>query len=314
MKNTNEQLDFYIGVDVSKSTLDLFIHPLDQHFSIPNKHSEINKIVRVLAQCQPKQVVVEATGRYEHEFVYACDRENLPIVVVNPLQVRRFAQALGVFAKTDKIDAQLIARYAETIKPRIKPIPDQKSRLIKDLLVRRSELIEMQTMEKNRLKILPAAIKPSILVVLETLADQIKIITSQLDQLILESKEWREKLALLTSVPGVGNVMAYTLISDLPELGKANRKEIAALVGVAPITRESGNWKGNRYIHGGRARVRTVMFMAMLSTIQCNPVIKAHYEHLKAAGKKPKVAIIACVRKLIVMLNTMVKNNEPWRA
>jgi len=138
--------------------------------------------------------------------------------------------------------------------------------------------------------------------------------TSNLDQLIMESKEWREKVALLTSVPGVGNVMAYTLISDLPELGKVNRKEVAALVGVAPITRESGNWKGNRYIHGGRARVRTVMYMAMLSTIQCNPVTKAYYEHLKAAGKKPKVAIIACIRKLIVMLNTMVKNNEPWRA
>ena len=314
MNNSNEQLDFYIGVDVVKSTLDLFIHPLDQHFTIPNQPTEINKIVRVLAQCDPKRIAVEATGRYEHEFVFACDRSKLPIVVVNSLQVRRFSQVLGIFAKTDKIDAQLIARYAETINPRLKPIPDQKSRLIKDLLVRRSELIEMQTMEKNRLKILPAAIKPSILAVLEVLSEQIKAMTSNLDQLIMESKEWREKVALLTSVPGVGNVMAYTLISDLPELGKVNRKEVAALVGVAPITRESGNWKGNRYIHGGRARVRTVMYMAMLSTIQCNPDIKAFYEHLKAAGKKPKVAIIACIRKLIVMLNTMVKNNEPWRA
>lgn len=171
MNNTTEQLDFYVGVDVSKSKLDLFLHPLDQHITIANQPNDITKIIRVLSQCMPKLIVVEATGRYEHEFVYACDRENLPIVVVNPLQVRRFAQALGVMAKTDKIDAQLIAHYAQTIKPRIKPIPDHKSRLIKDLLVRRAELIEMQTMEKNRMKILPATIKPSILAVLETLAE-----------------------------------------------------------------------------------------------------------------------------------------------
>lgn len=272
MKNTSEQLDFYIGVDVSNSTHDLFIHPLDQQFTIPDEPAEIKKSSGFLLSASPNMLLSkpqDGTNTNSSTPVIAKIYLLLWSILCRfaGLQVCRFAQVLGVFAKTNKIDAQLFARYAEIIKPRIKPIPNQKFRLIKDLLVRRSELIEMQTMEKNRLKILPAAIKPSILVVLDTLADQIKIITSQLDRLIMESKERREKLALLTSEPGVGNVMAYTLISDLPELGKANRKEIAALVGVAPITRESGNWKGNRYIHGGRARVRTVMFMAILSTI-----------------------------------------------
>ncbi|MBR9828928.1 MAG: IS110 family transposase [Oceanospirillales bacterium] len=310
--NTESQIEINVGVDVSKSTLDIVLHPLDLHFQIPNDEAHIQKIVPILKSQNVTRIVTEATGRHEHAFVFACDQANLPIVVVNPVNIRRYAQAIGVLAKTDKLDASVIARFAATIQPDIKPIPDKQSRLIKDLLIRRSQLLEMQTMEKNRLQILPKALHRSIKALLRSLETQIKTITKQIDEAVMQVKHWRTKAEILTSVPGVGKVLAYTLLSELPELGKLNRKEIAALVGVAPMNRESGTWNGKRRIRGGRHRIRTVMFMAMLSSIQCNPVFKRFYEHLKAQGKLPKVAIIACMRKLIVVLNTMLKNETRW--
>jgi transposase len=310
--NTESQISINVGVDVGKSKLDIVLHPLDLHFQIPNDEESILKVVHVLKKRNIERIVVEATGRHEHAFVFACDQANLPIVVVNPISIRRYAQAIGVLAKTDKIDASVIARFAATIQPEIKPIPDKQSRLIKDLLIRRSQLLEMQTMEKNRLQILPKALHRSIKTLLRSLETQIKTITKQIDEAVMQVKHWRTQTEILTSVPGVGKVLAYTLLSELPELGKLNRKEIAALVGVAPMNRESGTWNGKRRIRGGRHRIRTVMFMAMLSSIQCNPVFKRFYEHLKAQGKLPKVAIIACMRKLIVVLNTMLKNETRW--
>ncbi|WP_027855515.1 IS110 family transposase [Marinobacterium litorale] len=310
--NTESQIEINVGVDVGKTKLDIVLHPLDLHFQIPNDEEQILKTVQVLKTHNIKRIVVEATGRYEHAFVFACDQADLPIVVVNPISVRRYAQAIGVLAKTDRIDASVIARFAATIQPDIKPIPDKQSRLIKDLLIRRSQLLEMQTMEKNRLQILPKALHRSINGLLKSLKTQIDAITRQIDETVIQVKHWRTKTEILTSVPGVGKVLAYTLLSELPELGKLNRKEIAALVGVAPMNRESGSYNGKRRIRGGRHRIRTVMFMAMLSSIQCNPVFKRFYEHLKAQGKLPKVAIIACMRKLIVVLNTLLKNEERW--
>ncbi len=310
--HTESQIKINVGVDVGKSKLDIVLHPLDLHFQIPNDEESILKVVHVLKKRNIERIVVEATGRYEHAFVFACDQANLPIVVVNPISIRRYAQAIGVLAKTDKIDASVIARFAATIQPEIKPIPDKQSRLIKDLLIRRSQLLEMQTMEKNRLQILPKALHRSIKTLLRSLETQIKTITKQIDEAVMQVKHWRTKTEILTSVPGVGKVLAYTLLSELPELGKLNRKEIAALVGVAPMNHDSGSWNGKRRIRGGRHRIRTVMFMAMLSSIQCNPVFKRFYEHLKAQGKLPKVAIIACMRKLIVVLNTMLKNETRW--
>jgi len=310
--HTESQIQINVGVDVGKSKLDIVLHPLDLHFQISNDEQSILKVVHVLKKRNIERIVVEATGRHEHAFVFACDQANLPIVVVNPISIRRYAQAIGVLAKTDKIDASVIARFAATIQPDIKPIPDKQSRLIKDLLIRRSQLLEMQTMEKNRLQILPKALHRSIKTLLRSLQTQISTITKQIDEAVMQVKHWRTKTEILTSVPGVGKVLAYTLLSDLPELGKLNRKEIAALVGVAPMNRESGSWNGKRRIRGGRHRIRTVMFMAMLSSIQCNPVFKRFYEHLKAQGKLPKVAIIACMRKLIVVLNTMLKNETRW--
>ncbi|MCE9677765.1 IS110 family transposase [Shewanella sp. AS1] len=312
MNNYKNQTEINVGVDVGKSQLDIVLHPLDLHLSIPNNPEHIQKVIQVLKQHPVKRIVTEATGRYEHAFVFACDKANLPVVIVNPIKVRRFAQAIGVMAKTDKIDASVIAQFAAVIKPEIKQLPDEQSQIIKDLLIRRTQLLEMATMEKNRLQIMPKELHKSINTLLKSLNQQINKLTEKLDKLVAQVKEWRVKSEILTSVPGVGKVLSYTLLSEMPELGKLNRKEIAALVGVAPMNRESGSYKGKRRIRGGRHRIRTVMFMAMMSAIQCNPVFKRYYQRLKAAGKMPKVALIACMRKLIVILNTMLKSEELW--
>ena len=311
--NTENQSEISIGVDVGKANLDIAIYPLERHFRIPNTREAIQKFLPLLKELEVKRIVLEATGRYEHPFVFACDQEKLPVCVVNPLKVRRFAQALGIHAKTDKIDATLLARFAATIKPECKVIPDKQSRLIKDLLVRRAQLIEMSTMEKNRLQIMPKELHSSIKSMLKMLDKQLESLSDKIDQLISQNQEWRMKTEILTSVSGVGKILAYTLLCELPELGSLNSREIAALVGLAPFNKESGRMKGKRSIRGGRPRIRTIMFMAMMSSIQCNPVFKQKYEHLKAAGKLPKVALIACMRKLIVILNTMIKNQQQWQ-
>ncbi|WP_309045998.1 IS110 family transposase [Marinobacter sediminicola] len=313
MNTSKIQIPVNIGVDVGKANLDIALHPSGEFYSIPNSEAHIRRFVKILKGYSIERIVVEATGRHEHALVQACDQAGLPIIVVNPISVRRYAQAIGVLAKTDRIDAQIIAKYAATLKPEFKPIPDKTSQKIKDLLTRRGQLLEMSTMEKNRLQILPKALHRSIKSLLKMLQSQIETITKQIEQEVAKVDHWRIKSEILTSVPGVGKVLTYTLLSELPELGSLNRKEIAALVGVAPINRDSGKLNGKRRIRGGRHRIRTVMFMAMLSSIQCNPVFKRFYEHLKAQGKIPKVALIACMRKMIVVLNTMVKNQEPWR-
>jgi len=314
MNNTEIQTPVNVGVDVGKANLDIALHPSGQFYTIPNTEAHIRRFVRILKNYEIERIVVEASGRHEHALVQACDKAGLPIIIVNPISVRRYAQAIGVLAKTDRIDAQVIAQYAATLKPEFKPIPDKTSQKIKDLLVRRSQLLEMSTMEKNRLQILPKSLHRSIKSLLRMLQNQIETVTRQIEQEVAKVDQWRSKMEIMTSVPGVGKVLAYTFLSELPELGSLNRKEIAALVGVAPINRDSGKLNGKRRIRGGRHRVRTVMFMAMLSSIQCNPVFKRFYERLKAQGKIPKVALIACMRKMIVVLNTMIKNQEPWRA
>src|SRR5690554_3482209 len=313
MNNTEIQTPVNVGVDVGKANLDIALHPSGQFYTIPNTEAQNRRYVHILKNYAIERIVVEASVRYEHALVQACDQADLPIIVVNPISVRRYAQAIGVLAKTDRIDAQVIAKYAATLKPEFRPIPDKTSQKIKDLLTRRSQLLEMSTMEKDRLQILPKTLHRSIKSLLKMLQTQVETITRQIEQEVAKVDHWRIKAEILTSVPGVGKVLTYTLLSELPELGSLNRKEIAALVGVAPINRDSGKLNGKRRIRGGRHRVRTVMFMAMLSSIQCNPVFKRFYERLKAQGKIPKVALIACMRKMIVVLNTMVKNQEPWR-
>jgi transposase len=278
MNTSKIQIPVNIGVDVGKANLDIALHPSGEFYSIPNSEAHIRRFVKILKGYSIERIVVEATGRYEHALVQACNQAGLPIIVVNPISVRRYAQAIGVLAKTDRIDAQVIAKYAATLKPEFKPIPDKTSQKIKDLLTRRSQLLEMSTMEKNRLQILPKALHRSIKSLLKMLQSQIETITRQIEQEVAKVDHWRIKAEILTSVPGVGKVLTYTLLSELPELGSLNRKEIAALVGVAPINRDSGRLNGKRRIRGGRHRVRTVMFMAMLSSIQCNPVFERFFQ------------------------------------
>lgn len=308
--NTTEEIN--VGVDTGKSQLDIYIRPLDQAFSVPNTTAGIRDAVGQLKQLNPTRIVIEATGRLERPFVTAAQKARLSVCVINPLQVRKFAGAIGRLAKTDPLDAAVIALFGEALKPEPRMAKSADARLISDLLGRRSQLLDMATMEKNRLSILPRALHASLNRHLKQLQAEIKKIEQLLDKHIDQTPEWQEKRDLLMSVNGVGKVLAYTLLSDLPELGQLNRKEIAALVGVAPMNRESGNYKGKRRIRGGRANVRKVLFMAIMSAMQSNPKLKRQYTALKEAGKPPKVAMVACMRKLITILNVMVKTGQYW--
>ena len=309
MINHNE---LSVGIDTGKSQLDVFISPLGQTFTVENSAAGIRDAIRRLKPLKPTRIVIEATGRLELPFVVAAHKARLPVVVANPKHIRRFAQALGHLAKTDRLDAHVIARFGEAIKPDATELKPENVRRVSDLLARRSQLLEFSTMEKNRLSILPRALHASLNRHLKHLQAEIRRIETQLDKLIDQAPEWKEKQALLMSVNGVGKVLTYTLLSDLPELGSLNRREIAALVGVAPVNKDSGSYSGRRRIRGGRAHVRTVLFMAIMSAVQSNPVIKAKYQQLQDAGKPKKVALIACMRKLLTILNTMMKNGEHW--
>lgn len=307
---TNNEIN--VGIDVGKQSLDIYIRPLGEYFQVENTPAGIKAAVSRLRALKPARVVIEATGRMELAFVCAAHKAELPVVVAHPTQVRRFASASGQLAKTDKLDARVIAHYGEALKPEVTAFKPEKLREISDLLIRRNQLLDMSTMEKNRLSILPKALHTGITQHLKHMEKQIAKLDNLLDQKIEQCPHWQHKRDLLMSVKGVGKVLTYILLSDLPELGQLNRKEIAALVGVAPMNRESGKYQGKRYIRGGRSRIRKVLFMAVMSAMQANPRIKAMYQRLRANGKPPKVAMVACMRKLLIILNTMVKNDTPW--
>lgn len=311
--NHSQDNEVNVGIDTGKTQLDIYIRPFGEYFTVSNDAKGVREAIKRIKVHKPTRIVIEATGRLEHTFVFAAAKHKLPVVVANPLHVRRFAGAIGQLAKTDKIDAQLIAHFGDSIKPEQTAVAPENDRKISDLLVRRRQLMEMQTMEKNRLSIMPKELRTSINTLLKTIKAQIDKIDAALDDMIAQADDWKEKNEILQSVPGVGKVMAYTLLSDLPELGTLNNKEIAALVGVAPINRDSGRYQGLRRIRGGRHQIRTVMFMAMMSTIQCNKKFKDYYEQLRVAGKRPKVALVACMRKMIVILNSMVRNGTAWQ-
>jgi transposase len=257
-------------------------------------------------------VLIEATGRLEMHFVCAAHEARLPVVVCNAGQVRQFARASGRLAKTDKLDAQDIAHFGEALRPALTDLKPEKLRQISDLITVRRQCLDMSTMQKNRLQRMPKTVHKHIRNVLNAIAKEVVRIDQQLDQLVADIPHYQERVNQLTSAKGVGKVLAYTLLSDLPELGNLNRKEIAALVGVAPMNRDSGKHKGKRKIRGGRHKVRTVLFVSMLSAIQCHPSIKPMCQRLVAAGKPKKVAIVACMRKQLTILNTMVKNGTYW--
>ncbi|WP_444909085.1 IS110 family transposase [Microbulbifer sp. TRSA005] len=307
-----EPQEINVGIDTSSKQLDIYVRPTGHFFSVANDKNGIKEAIKKLQPLKPQRVLIESTGRLELEFVCAAHKAGLPIVVCNPSQVRNFAKSAGRLAKTDKLDAIDIAHFGEAMKPRLSSIKPEKLRNISDLLTVRNQCLEMSTMQKNRLKRMPKSVHKPIQAILKAIKKELEGVDKQLDKLVNSVAEWRQKRDLLLSAKGVGNVLAYTLMSELPELGKLNRKEIAALVGVAPMNRDSGSFQGKRYIRGGRHRVRTVLFVSMMSAIQCHPILKPMYERLVAAGKPKKVALIACMRKQLTILNTMVKNNTYW--
>ncbi|MBO2662832.1 IS110 family transposase [Shewanella algae] len=310
--NTNTLQNINIGVDTGKSQLDIYIRPLDVFFTVPNNENGIKQALATIKKHNPQRIVIEATGRLEMPFVLACTEAKLPIVRANPVHIKRFAGAISRRAKNDRLDAQLIAHYGEAIKPDLTVIKAKNIRLMSDLVIRRNQLLAMQTMEKNRIQILPKHLHSTITPILTAIKNQVSKIENKLVKLIEDCPEYQTKNTLLQSVPGIGNIAAASIISNVPELGYITNKQAASLIGVAPITRESGRYKGKRVIQGGRAQVRTVLYMAMMSAMQCNPVFKDTYARLLEAGKPKKVAIIACVRKMVVILNSMLRDGIMW--
>jgi transposase len=301
-----------VGVDVGKQYLDICIHEKDKYWREDNTVSGIKRILKRLSHYQVERLVMEATGRYEFELAQQAYVKKIPVCIVKPLLVRRYAGANDQLAKTDKLDAQIIAEFGAVLKPRVTPAKSRNLIAIKDLIARRRQLVNLRTQERNRIGIMGKALAVSCRRIIRHIDTEITRIEKRLAEHVNEQAEWTEKQSLLKTVPGVGDTLVYTLLADLPELGELNNKEISKLVGVAPINRDSGRMRGKRRIQGGRANIRTVLYMATLSATQCNPVIKAFYKKLVAQGKHKKVALTACMRKFIIILNTMVKNKTEW--
>lgn len=301
-----------VGVDVGKQYLDICIHEKQSHWQEENSPQGIKRILKRLAHYRVERLVMEATGRYEFNLAEAAHNKGLPVCIVKPLSVRRYAGAIEQLAKTDKIDAAVIAQFAAVIKPSITPQKSKNLIAIKNLIARRRQLMGLRTQELNRITIMGKTFEASCRRIIKSLETEVLHIEKKLASHVTDQAEWTEKQRILISAPGVGNTLIYTILADLPELGSLNKKQIASLTGVAPINRDSGKLRGKRRIHGGRASVRTVLYMATLSATQCNPVIKSFYKKLVEQGKHKKVAITACMRKFITMLNAMVRDNCEW--
>lgn len=302
----------FIGIDVSQARLDIALRP-GAPFSVPHDDAGIAAVVDQLRRLSPTLIVLEATGALETALTSALVAAALPVVVVNPRQVRDFAKASGQWAKTDRLDAQTLAHFADVMRPIPRPLPDEQARALAALLARRRQLVEMLTAEKNRLLTAPATIRKSLRTHIAWLERELAHTDTDVAETIRQSPAWREKEELLRSVPGVGPVLASTLLAQLPELGTLTHKQIAALVGVAPLNRDSGTLRGQRTVWGGRAQVRAVLYMNAVVAARFNPVIRTFYQRLQTAGKAKKVALTACMRKLLVILNAMLKHRTPWR-
>jgi transposase len=302
----------YVGIDVSQATLDVALEG-GATWQVANDGPGVAALVAQLTAAAVALVVLEATGVYHHCVTSALAAAGLPVAVVNPRQVRDFARSTGQLAKTDRLDAQVLARFAAVVQPAVRPLPEAATQELRVLLDRRRQLIDMLVAEKNRALVARRAVQPSLRKHIGYLTREIAATERALDTQIRASPVWRETDDLLRSTPGVGPQTALTLIADLPELGQLDRRQIAALAGLAPLAHDSGTQRGRRHCWGGRAKVRTVLFMATVAATRCNPVIRAFYLRLRAAGKPTKVALTACMRRLLTILNTMVKNNERWR-
>jgi len=302
-----------VGVDVGKGQLDLYLLERDRALTVPNEEHAILTLIRVLGRYRIERIVIEATGRLEQPFVRAALAAGLPVIVVSPLKVRRFADAIGQLAKTDAIDARLIAQFAAAVKPIARRPSDANAQAIKDLVVRRRQLTSLRTMEKNRRHVMPQELKSGIDRIIKTLNRELKRLEQLIEYAVDQHAASRHKRELLTSMPGIGNSVATTLIGDLPELGSLNRREIASLTGVAPFNRDSGKLHGKRRIRGGRAHSRTALYLSAMVATRFNPDIKRFYDRLVSAGKHKKVALTACIRKIVTALNAMLRDNSPWQ-
>ena len=307
-------METYVGIDVSKATLDVALAPSGEAWSVPNSAEGVQQLVKRLKELAPTLIVLEATGGLERRAVAVLAGAKLPVVAVNPRQVRDFAKATGKLAKTDALDAAILALFAERIRPELRPIPDAETQELEALVVRRRQVVDMITAEKNRLAAAPPSkrVRTAIGKTIKWLEKQLDEINTDLDRAVKDSPAWQEKDVLLRSVPGVGKVLSRTLLSMAPELGSLSGKQIAALLGVAPLNRDSGTQRGRRSVWGGRAPIRAVLYMSALAAVRSNPVIAAFHARLIAAGKLPKVALVACMRKLLTILNAMLRSKTRW--
>lgn len=309
---TNKNSDKFIGIDISKAELDVANWGTGAFWQTSNDIKGRHELVQCLKELDPLLIVVEASGGLEQPVVRELDRENLPVAVVNPTRVRNFARSTGQLAKTDKLDAKIIAQFAQAVRPKVRPLRTMQQEHLDALVTRRKQIVDTITAEKNRKATAHPALREQIQRHLDWLEEELKELDNEIDQLLQQSDEWREKAEILSSVPGVGPVTVSTLIAKLPELGARNRQQIAALVGVAPVNKDSGKKRGKRRVFGGRASVRRVLYMATLAATKFNPVIRSFYERLLANGKEKKVALTACMRKLLVILNSMLRYKSLW--
>jgi transposase len=304
-------MDRFVGIDVSKAMLDLACLPDGTTLSVPNDEGGVAELVGQVLALTPTLVVLEATGGFEHLAAASLAKAGLPVVVANPRQVRGFANALGRLAKTDALDAAVLAEFAQRVRPAPRPLPTAEAELLDSLLTRRRQLVEMLTAERNRLLVARPTVRRDLQQHIRFLERRLREADEDLHTAVQASPAWRVKDDLLQSVPGVGRVVSLTLLAELPELGRLSHKEIAALVGVAPLNRDSGTRRGKRLVYGGRAPVRAVLYMAALVASKCNPVIRAFYRRLRAAGKPAKLALTACMRKLLIILNALARSGAP---
>lgn len=307
-----EVSSIFVGIDVSKERLDVAVRPSGESESVSNDKAGIEALVKRLGESRPTLIVLEATGGLERDLTRALTSAELAVVVINPRQVRDFAKATGQLAKTDRIDALVLARFAEAVRPALRPLPDEITLELRALISRRRQLTEMIVAERNRLSQASNSVRKRIDAHIRWLEAELDRADKDLDQSIGQSPIWQHNEDMLRSVPGIGPVISRSLIAELPELGELNRKQIAALVGVAPLNRDSGTLRGHRTIWGGRATVRAVLYMAALVASRRNVVIRAFYKRLRDAGKAPKLALVACMRKLLTILNSMIKHKTRW--
>ena len=302
----------FIGIDVAQATLEVAVRPTGKQWRVANDAAAIEELVPQLRALHPQLIVLEATGGLELPLLAALGSARLPVVAVNPRQVRDFAKALGQLAKTDVLDAQVLAHFAEAVRPAVRPLPDAATQALAALVTRRRQWVEMLVAEENRRRSAPVAIRADIQAHIVWLRKRLTDLDQELGQVLRSSPLWREREDVLRSVPGIGPTVTATLLAELPELGALGRKQIAALVGVAPLNRDSGTLRGKRTVWGGRATVRAALYMATLVATRRNPVIRALYARLLAAGKLKKVALTACMRKLLVILNALLKHRTRW--